>query len=133
MPTKRNNYLKYYLCVINFYFVQKETQYFTGSKRPRMELNDDENTEDLFERMSKNVSKANSSSIGAPNARPQCENCATFGADQRNDHFTRLILEELKYVAPCMRSRAYVKILNFINTIKNCHTQDIDLTDTEKN
>lgn len=96
-----------------------------------MELNDDENTQDLFEKQFHAESKT--SDIRAPNARPQCENCTTFGADQRNEHFTHLILEELKYIAPCLRSRAYVKILNFLNTLKNCHTQDIDLTETEKN
>lgn len=103
-----------------------------------MEIIDDEDTQDQFEKQSradlatrvlKNVSK----SIGAPNTWPQCEKCAMFGADQRNEHFTNLILEELKYTAPCMRSRVYVKILNFLNTVKYCHTQDIATTETEIN
>ena len=101
-----------------------------------MEFNDDENTQDLFEKHvqseASRVSKKISKTGGAPNERPQCEICATFGTDQRNEHFTHLILEELKYIAPCMRSRVYIKILNFLNTIKNCHTEDIDSTETEK-
>lgn len=57
--------------VVKCYFVV----IFTGSKRSRMEMIDDEDTQDLFEKQSradlasrvmKNVSKT----------RPQCENCS---------------------------------------------------------
>lgn len=66
------------------------------------------------------------------NFKPECKPCKMFGEDDRNECFTKLLLQELKYITPCMRSRVYVKILNFLNTIKNYHTQEIEVTDTEK-
>lgn len=84
----------------------------------------DEDTQDLFEKQFRNAEPASkviknlppTSSSSTLNVKPQCEDCATFGEDQRNGHFTYLVLGELKYITPCMRSRVYVNILNFLNS-----------------
>lgn len=62
-----------------------------------------------------------------------CSEHSKVVIDQRNEHFTDLIKEELKHVLPCMRTRCYVKILNFLNTVKGFHTDQIEVSDTEIN
>lgn len=62
-----------------------------------------------------------------------CSEHSKVEIDQRNDHFADLIKEELKHISPCVRTRCYVKILNFLNTVKGYHTDQIEVTDTEKN
>lgn len=62
-----------------------------------------------------------------------CPECASLSAtDNRNEHFCRLLNEELKYIQPCMRTRCYVKILNFLRTLLNEHTHNIEVSETEK-
>lgn len=55
------------------------------------------------------------------------------GEDKRNDMFSLLLREELKFIEPCMRSRIFGKIIFFLHQAKGHHTDDIELTDTEKN
>ncbi|CAK1591072.1 unnamed protein product [Parnassius mnemosyne] len=61
------------------------------------------------------------------------ECCATYiNDDRRNEYFAQLLTEELKYINPCMKTRCYIKILNFLNEVKNYHTNQIEVTDTER-
>lgn len=63
-----------------------------------------------------------------------CSDCVKFNnCVGRNEHFSRLLHEELQFIQPCMRTRVYAKILQFVDTIRNCHSSEMDLTDSEKN
>uniref|UniRef100_A0A1E1WVJ8 Uncharacterized protein n=1 Tax=Pectinophora gossypiella TaxID=13191 RepID=A0A1E1WVJ8_PECGO len=66
------------------------------------------------------------------NVKPKCLACAKLGEDKRIECFAQLLVEEYKYVTPCMRTRSFVKILNFLNTLKTCHTEEIEVSETEK-
>lgn len=60
-----------------------------------------------------------------------CRECVYHNSnnsqDTRNAHFLQLLQEELMYVQPCIRNRCYVKILNFLKSVKNQHSHEIDL------
>lgn len=116
---------------INLYFFLFTLCFiFTDQKRPRLQIRDDEDTQELFERQSGNAELA--SRVLKNISKAQCEECTKFGVDKRNEYFANLVLEEMNYVAPCMRSRAFVRILNFLNALKNHHSNDVEMTDTEK-
>lgn len=64
-----------------------------------------------------------------------CLECNKYERDdKRNYYYCQLLNEEFMYIKPCIRSRCYIKILNFLEHAKNAHFDEInmDLSDTEK-
>lgn len=63
----------------------------------------------------------------------RCLECINHQSeDKRNYYFCQLLNEEFMYIKPCIRSRCYIKMLNFVQHAKNAHFNEIDLSDTEK-
>lgn len=56
----------------------------------------------------------------------QCMECILYEHkhDRRNEYFSQLLNEELDNLLPCMRTSTYVKILNFIRSMKNVHSNE---------
>jgi hypothetical protein len=44
--------------------------------------------------------------------------------DKRNYHFGNLLIGELQFVPPCMRSTAYTAILKFVDSLKHQHRNE---------
>ncbi|RVE40629.1 hypothetical protein evm_014721 [Chilo suppressalis] len=52
----------------------------------------------------------------------QCIDCIfEKEIDKRNYYFGNLLIGELQFLAPCMRSEAYVNILKYIDSLKHKH------------
>lgn len=70
------------------------------------------------------------------NLKKICSDCDIFkdvvSNDTRNEQFSRLLHEELHFIQPCMRTRVFSRILHFVHTIRNVHSSEIDLTESEK-
>lgn len=41
--------------------------------------------------------------------------------DKRNYYFGNLLLRELQFLSPCMRSHAYINILKYVKSLKHKH------------
>lgn len=68
----------------------------------------------------------------------ECSDCDVInnsigGYDKRQDLYLQIIGEELKLVQPCMRTRTFIRIMNFLDSAKKCHSNDVQLTESEKN
>lgn len=88
-----------------------------------------------------------SQSVLAPHKKPKCEssnkeikkelkyqeacnNCQIVTEnidkkDKRNILFGQLVAEKLDLIKPCLRTRTYAKILNFLNEAKVYHSHEI--------
>lgn len=98
-------------------------------------------TQKLYEEtMAKRVKKNLEFEFGRPiTAHPDkdCEECTKYHGknvrrEKKNDYFAQLLAEELQELHPCMRIRCFIRILNFVNTIKNNHSHEIEVTDSER-
>ncbi|KAL4706598.1 hypothetical protein ACJJTC_009010 [Scirpophaga incertulas] len=52
--------------------------------------------------------------------------------DKRQDLFSQVIGEELKLIQPCIRTRTFIRIMNFLDNTKNIHSNDVQLSESEK-
>lgn len=98
-------------------------------------------TQELYEEtMAKRVKKNLESEFGkqrTAHSDKDCEECTKYDhknlrRDKKNDYFAQLLAEELQEIHPCMRTRCFTRILNFVNSIKNNHSHEIAVTDTER-
>lgn len=46
--------------------------------------------------------------------------------DKRNYHFGSLLQGELQFLPPCMRSRAYIGILKYVDSLKHQHREKVN-------
>lgn len=84
----------------------------------------EQNTQDLFEKVNEKHS-ANEITLennSEDNSEVQCIHC-TFDKelDKRNYYFGNLLIGELQFLPPCMRSNAYINILKYIDALKHKH------------
>lgn len=83
----------------------------------------------LAKRVKRNLESTRQQEV---NSEVRCPACDKYQDENRNQHFVNLLAEELAYIQPCLRTRIYVKMLAFLNSVKHCHSGEIELSDTEK-
>lgn len=64
-----------------------------------------------------------------------CAKCASPSNkdDKRNHIFSQLLEEELNHVKPCVRTKCYSDILQFVQLLKGEHNAEADTSDDENN
>lgn len=63
-----------------------------------------------------------SASTSENRSNQECEHCSLeIVHDKRNCHFGHLLIHELEFLPPCLRSEAYVNILKYVQMLKQKH------------
>ncbi|CAH2087434.1 unnamed protein product [Euphydryas editha] len=101
-----------------------------NNKNSKKKLRDkyEQNNQCIFEKDNKDKQKYSNNEIPVTqksDSEVKCIHCIfDKELDRRHYYFGNLLIGELQYLPPCMRSKAYINILNYVNKLKDKYKEE---------